>query len=60
MLDEHHVNVPLHFVRQEVEVTVGFHADLHSPHHAVQGDVLVDGDHLGSKPAEGQIKEYPG
>ena len=55
MLDKHNVNVPLHVVRQKVEVTVGSDANLHSPHHSVQWDVGVDRNHLGSEPGQATV-----
>ena len=52
MFDEHYIDVPPDVVREEVEVAVGLHADLHAAHHAVQRDVVVDRKHLRRKPEQ--------
>ena len=52
MFDEHDIDVPPDVVREEIEVAVGLHADLHAAHHAVQRDVVVDRKHLGRKPEQ--------
>ena len=50
VFDEHDVYVSLDVVSQEVEVKVGLHPHVHAAHHAVQGDIRVDGDHFGREP----------